>query len=285
VARTGQWQGRSGRHGDGSFLLAVLKSGSRRAGFRRQHAALLRALAERHALATVRRGLPFREPRILCYHSVGTAGTGINDVAPGKLRRQLELVRATGGRFVAARRIAEGAAAPHDLAVTFDDGFRSVTTNAWPVLRELAVPATMFVVAEWADRNGGKGDERYAGWADFERMAAAGVSIGSHSCTHRRMAGLPMGAIVDELQRSRALIEQRIGIRTDEFAIPFGQASDWSDEAMEAAREAGYRHVYAQSALRRPPGTVTRTFITSLDNERVFRAALRGAFDGWEEWY
>jgi hypothetical protein len=35
---------------------------------------------------------------------------------------------------------------------------------------------------------------------------------------------------------------------------------------------------------RRPPGTVPRTFITRFDNDRLFRAALGGAFDRWEEW-
>jgi len=30
---------------------------------------------------------------------------------------------------------------------------------------------------------------------------------------------------------------------------------------------------------------VPRTFVTSWDNDRIFRAALRGSFDRWEEWF
>jgi hypothetical protein len=29
---------------------------------------------------------------------------------------------------------------------------------------------------------------------------------------------------------------------------------------------------------------VPRTFITQFDDRRLFRAALEGAFDAWEEW-
>ncbi len=51
-----------------------------------------------------------------------------------------------------------------------------------------------------------------------------------------------------------------------------------------AARAAGYTAVFAQSEERRPPGTVPRTFITRFDGDRIFRGALGGAFDRWEEW-
>jgi hypothetical protein len=59
---------------------------------------------------------------------------------------------------------------------------------------------------------------------------------------------------------------------------------NWSAHAQAAAKEAGYEFVYAQSVIKRPAGTVPRTFITRGDDRRTFKAALEGAFDGWEEW-
>jgi hypothetical protein len=47
----------------------------------------------------------------------------------------------------------------------------------------------------------------------------------------------------------------------------------------------GYTTVYAQAVDTRPAGTVPRTFITRIDRPKVFRAALAGAYDGWEEWH
>jgi hypothetical protein len=62
-------------------------------------------------------------------------------------------------------------------------------------------------------------------------------------------------------------------------------ASTWTDEASRAAAEAGYTVVYAQSVDTRPAGTVARTFITRIDRPMLFRAALAGGYDDWEEWY
>jgi len=52
-----------------------------------------------------------------------------------------------------------------------------------------------------------------------------------------------------------------------------------------AAAEAGYTKVYAQCVNTRPKGTIERTFITRIDRPMLFRAALAGAYDSWEEWY
>jgi hypothetical protein len=76
-----------------------------------------------------------------------------------------------------------------------------------------------------------------------------------------------------------------VGVETSEFAFPLGQARHWSAVAAAAAAEMGYTTVYAQSVNNRPAGTVPRTFITRLDGLRLFRAALAGAFDGWDEWF
>jgi hypothetical protein len=46
----------------------------------------------------------------------------------------------------------------------------------------------------------------------------------------------------------------------------------------------GFKTIYSQAEETRPPGTVPRTFVTHFDDDRIFKAALRGAYDRWEEW-
>ena len=60
---------------------------------------------------------------------------------------------------------------------------------------------------------------------------------------------------------------------------------NWTPAAAVAARAAGYTTIYAQAEETRPDGTVPRTFVTSWDHDRIFRAALQGTFDRWEEWF
>ena len=80
------------------------------------------------------------------------------------------------------------------------------------------------------------------------------------------------------------MIEARLGVRPATFAIPVGRRKDWPDWAMGAAQAAGYQAIYAACEDTRPAGTVGRTMVTSWDGDRIFRAALEGAYDRWEEW-
>jgi peptidoglycan/xylan/chitin deacetylase (PgdA/CDA1 family) len=170
------------------------------------------------------------------------------------------------------------------LAVTFDDGVRTVATQAAPVLQRYGIPWSVFVVTDWAS-----GKHRHAdlllNWDEIARLASEGAVIGSHSVTHPDLGSIAVEAARDEIETSKAVIAERTGIVVTEFAVPLGQSSNWRPEVAALAADAGFEHVYAQSEHRRPPGTVARTFVTRYDTSAVLRAALGGAFDDWEEWY
>jgi peptidoglycan/xylan/chitin deacetylase (PgdA/CDA1 family) len=223
--------------------------------------------------------------RILCYHSTGTPLWGVNDVSPARFRRHLELALAGGYRFVPAADIAAGRYGDRDLAITFDDGLASVALHAAPILAELGIPWTIFVVSDWAEGKAPLWPEgTLLGWREIEHLAAAGAQIGSHSVTHGNFGLMSEDQAREELAGSRRVIASRLGIVTNSFAIPMGQAADWTPAAAAAARDVGYEYVYAQAEETRPPDTIARTFITRWDGDRVFRAALGGRFDRWEEW-
>ncbi len=265
-------------------VVGPMKAVARKVGLRRSGIAAVRMQAERAVLASVATRRPLATGRILCYHSIGTERWGVNDVSPQRFREQLELALRLGYRFVPAAWVASGRASANDLAITFDDGLLSVATDAAPILADYRIPWTLFVVADWADGRHGFGEGVVMSWTAIEQLAAQGVEVGSHSVSHPDFGTLPADAAYRELVESRWLIEARTGIRTNEFAIPMGQSMNWSAFAQAAAKEAGYEFIYAQSVLRRPLGTIPRTFITRVDDRRLFKAALEGAFDAWEEW-
>jgi peptidoglycan/xylan/chitin deacetylase (PgdA/CDA1 family) len=99
---------------------------------------------------------------ILCYHNVvpdgaGGPGSGLGlHMSRTNFERQVRWLAGTYelvslGEFVA--RQAQGAPLGGVAALTFDDGYAGVFEQAWPLLQELRVPATVFVVANAPDRD------------------------------------------------------------------------------------------------------------------------------------
>lgn len=240
------------------------------------------SLALRHRVAAqpdkARRG------RILAYHSVGTPQWRVNDVTPTMFERHLQIAVDSGWSFATP---AEVIADPDKqlLALTFDDGLTSVLANALPVLRHHGVPATAFVVTGWADRAPEWCKTLVLDWRGVSALQDGGLRIASHSVTHPDFTGISSGQMQQELEQSRARLHAVLGVETDEFAIPYGQSGNWTPVATRVATQAGYTTVYAQCVSTRHAGTVPRTFISRIDRPALFRAALSGAYDGWEEWY
>lgn len=269
--------------GHGFAGVTVLRRLARACGVNRQRVNAVRIACERKALAVGGRRHARTGGRILCYHSFGQPECGINDVDPNRFARQIDQALRLGYRFVPAAEIARGGGARTDLAITFDDGFKSVLTRAFPVLSERGIPWSFFVVPLWCDEATRDGTDQILNWRDIERLVASGADLGSHSMTHPDFGRLDETAAMAELGESRRLIQARLGVAPDSFAIPFGQARNWTAFSGRAASAAGYGTVYAQAEKTRPRGTVARTFVTQFDDALVFRALLDGAFDAWEE--
>src|SRR5262249_43117596 len=90
---------------------------------------------------------------ILMYHRVTPLPQAVSrptwNVTPERLRRQLGGLLDRGYRPWPLRKALEESRAGRPLApmafvVTFDDGYENVYHYAWPILRELGIPATIF---------------------------------------------------------------------------------------------------------------------------------------------
>jgi len=75
-------------------------------------------------------------------------------------------------------------------------------------------------------------------WDQVREMASAGIEIGSHGCSHRILTRLKPEEAKEELTRSKADIESRIGRAVQHFAFPEGAANAG---LMPLVRESGYR--------------------------------------------
>jgi len=144
------------------------------------------------------------------------------------------------------------------FCVTFDDGVKNCVTNALPILAEHKAFAAFFLATDYVGLTLEADWERirpfpqpYTGfhaafdfitWDDCRRMHAAGMTIGAHTCGHKRLQSLTASESDRELRGSRARIEQELGAPCRHFAAPWGVPGADFDERVhpEQARAAGF---------------------------------------------
>jgi peptidoglycan/xylan/chitin deacetylase (PgdA/CDA1 family) len=188
---------------------------------------------------------------VLAYHAVSPSWPSPLAVSPDRFREQLECLVNQGYRGASFTEVVRGELPGKVLAVTFDDGYRTVIDHALPVLSELGLPATIFVPTDYVGRErplcwpgieqwvGGEHEPelRCVDWDDLRQLRAEGWEVGSHTRTHPRLTELSDKAVLAELRESREACASELGASCSSFAFPYG---DVDERVRERVVEAGY---------------------------------------------
>ena len=146
------------------------------------------------------------------------------------------------------------------FCVTFDDGFKSCVKNALPILAENNCPAAFFIPTDYIDSDLYQDEEildrfflwtqypkqvgfEFMDWADCRKLVEAGMTVGSHTCSHARLSDLSISEVKIEMSRSKRRIEDILGTMCLHFSAPFGrQGVDLSlDVHPMLAKEVGFK--------------------------------------------
>jgi peptidoglycan/xylan/chitin deacetylase (PgdA/CDA1 family) len=194
---------------------------------------------------------------ILFYHAVEPGWASAMSVEPQRFSQHCEWLaryrRVLDPAFAAAAIDRGGRLPPGTAALTFDDGYESVYREAFPVLRRLGLPATVFLVAGTFD---GSPVELPQGRPTLDRdqvleMQDAGLRFESHSRSHLVLTSLSDQECAADLRSSREVLEGVLGRPVTMLAYPGG----YHDPRVRGlARKAGYVHAFGTSRGREPAG-------------------------------
>jgi peptidoglycan/xylan/chitin deacetylase (PgdA/CDA1 family) len=205
-------------------------------------------------------------PRFLIYHQIGCGSGRQMDLSPEMFRRQLEWLL-SNGRIVGLGDALYGADDPDShrrFVLTFDDGYADFYENAFPLLRDRAIPFTLYLTTGHIETGEllHPGD-RPLNWDQVGEMLGTGlVTLGAHTHTHPDLRGMPVDQVADEIGESNRLIELRIGQVPLHFAYPKGY---WDGGAETVIR----RH-YATAVVGAGPPVTQNT-----DPHRIARVAVQ----------
>lgn len=192
------------------------------------------------------RGQEVRIP-ILLYHHVNTEVAEetnmLVNITPERLREHFTLLKERGYTAITTAELEAhlrmGSPLPSKpVLITFDDGYTSNYAYAYPLLRELGMKATIFIVTDSVGKSEGVSYPHFT-WDQAREMQSSGViDIQSHTCTHADLANTSYLHLQKELRYSRYVIERQLGKQCHALAYPYGFHSE--NLQFEAER-AGYR--------------------------------------------
>lgn len=223
--------------------------------------------------------------RVLCYHDIRDNLRETFKTQPEATAidsrdfiNQLNWLHENGYQPVSLQQIVDARAGRGKLPkkailLTFDDGYKSLYTKVFPLLKQFNFPVVAAIVGSWLETPDDElvayGDQRltrdqFVSWQELREMAQSGlVEVASHSHgLHQGIQANPQGNLVPaaiarrysaqehryetdtayaariraDLQRNAALIERQLGRRPRAMVWPYGM---YNLEAIEAAQEAG----------------------------------------------
>ena len=174
------------------------------------------------------------------------------------------------------------------VAITVDDGHRSIYTALYPIIKQRHIPVTLFIYPSAISNS-----STALTWEQIREMQASGmVDVQSHTYWHpdfrkekaHRTATDYASFVDSQLTRSRKKLEEELGTQVDLLAWPYGILGD---DLEAAARRAGYHAAFAYDGkLARPgddPMAIHRVPVSDIARGGAFAALLHSTHSNKEK--
>jgi peptidoglycan/xylan/chitin deacetylase (PgdA/CDA1 family) len=238
---------------------------------------------------------------IFCYHrlvdKIRYPGT---EITPAAFEAQMKDLKDRGITVISMQDLlawkrGEKNIPPRCAVISFDDGWKSQYEVAWPIMKKFGYPFTMFIYTEGV-RGGSLGGGEAITWEQLADMRDNGIDIEAHTATHQdlreghnimlastggkrartKLTGPQYEQWVrNEVVGSKELLEQRLGIKVNCFAVPFG---NYNEHVKELARNAGYEAmftVYGQPITFTSPLDAIGRYAIEANKPKVFADAMK----------
>ncbi len=194
-----------------------------------------------------------------------------------EFREQMEYIRRAGLTVISMQEFLEWRFGARELPaecvlITLDDGWRSVYTDAYPILKEYGYPFTVFLYTSYLSGRGSSMNH-----AMIREMQENGATVGSHSVNHLYPKEWKARQAQGE-EAYAALIDRELGESHDKLSVLFGPVNTYCYPGGYVTqpmldRLPGYGYVAAFTVI---PGKVT----VSEDPWQIHRYMIFGTDPG-----
>jgi peptidoglycan/xylan/chitin deacetylase (PgdA/CDA1 family) len=231
--------------------------------------------------------------RILYFHSIHPTSQYANtpEIFAGMMKSISELGKICYTMTELTEMLNNQSISVSSVAITFDDGYRDNYKYAFPMLMDIGVTATFYVIAGLiADKTMKPQLQTSDGLKMMTRehiieMSNAGMEIGSHTWSHYPLKYADKKMIRYELETSKKYLEDVLGKEVTSFSYPNGEVPQniHKDELFDLFKEIGYSNVATSKW-----GCITnqslslqlgRQSVEVFDTPKDFKNKLKGKYD------
>ncbi|MCY7377196.1 MAG: polysaccharide deacetylase family protein [Pyrinomonadaceae bacterium] len=189
---------------------------------------------------------------VLAYHKIDRPTADIKlrgaFTSPRNFAKQMAYLKKRDFKFYTATELIEfyrnnGAFPQKSVALTFDDGWKDNYTFAFPILRDLGIKATIFLVPSCVGKTtakvvaDGESEREHLSIEDIREMSDYGIEFGSHTLNHKLLHKIAPEEVKFEVEESKKEIENLLHKPCQTFAYPAGF---FTETAQQAVKNAGY---------------------------------------------
>jgi len=190
---------------------------------------------------------------ILVYHHVSTKTPRSTSVSPNTFKKHLNYLEDNEFKVLPLNTILTAIAQKQDLpnksvAITFDDAYESILSEALPLLRQKNYPFTVFVNTQSITAS----YKNILSWNELKILQNHKGTIGNHTHSHTHMVRRLKdetkiqwkNRIETDILRAKVLLEKHLGVTNKLFAYPYGE---YNEEVMDILDSLGYVGLAQQS--------------------------------------
>ena len=200
---------------------------------------------------------------ILMYHQVlpelpADEFDAVLTVTDAALTEQIQYLKCAGFTAITMEQLfaafdGRGLLPEKPVILTFDDGWSDHYTDAFPILQAQGVVGSFGISTGFIEAGG-----PYMTWAQIKVMSDAGMEITSHSVSHVDLGTSDDATVIDQVQTSKAVLEERTGKPVQFLVYPSGEpfrsgTEERQAQVVQMLADAGYR-----GALLAGPNSVTQ---------------------------
>lgn len=194
---------------------------------------------------------------ILCYHNFNPTKPGSMNLKPEKLEAQIKWLKENGFTIIPLKEAVEYLQGKRDslpaksIVITADDGWQSVYTYMYPIVKKYQIPVTLFIYPQTISQG-----KNAMTWDELKELQHTGLfDIQGHTYWHpnfkqekKHLSAEAFDKFVKvQLADSKKILEDKLGTPISYLAWPFGIYDNYLEQQ---AAKAGY--VMAFSIDARP---------------------------------